>query len=949
MSNERPRAAVRICEEAFGIDADARPAYLEAACRGDAALRQEVESLLAASSGCDRFLEHPPWSEEASLEAGRRLGPYEVIGLIGEGGMGAVYRARDTRLGRVVAIKVIGPAADHPAGRERFAREARAIAALNHPHICALHDIGHEGGQAFLVMEHLEGETLACRLASTGGRPGMKLEEALEYAVQMAEGLAAAHAAGIVHRDLKPSNVMLTPTGVKLLDFGLAKHVYPEAAPSDATVTVTGPTARGAVLGTVGYTSPEQARGEAVDARSDIFSFGCVLYEMLAGHQPFRRTSGAETTSALLTESPPPPSAFNAKVTRSCDEIVLKALEKNRDLRYQSGAELRVDLLRAKRELAAPSSRGSGAEIVVRRRRRSWQIVAGAAVMLAGLAAIVAGGLTLLGWRGTLPPFEPRRVTVGMGFDSDPALSPDGNFLAYASDEGGNQDVWLLDLRSGSTVRRTSDPAADRRPAWLPNGAELLFVSERDGKPGVWRMPALDGPAARLIPDADDVAVSPDGAQVAFSRVSPSGETRIAVAPLSDVNRVRLLTGDGDGRWNHSQPAWSPDGAEICYRAQMSLWRVPLGGGEARQILASNHFLRNPSWSHDGQHVYFSSNREGPEAIWRVDVSGRNLRRVTPGTGPEGQPAVSRDGTLLALATRREDLLIVVRDLVSGGEATWSTSSYETMPAITQDGQALFFVSNAFPPYTQVWGLRLEGGRPAERAVRLTSHDGAVTHPSVSPDGRWVAYCLIDTGGGQRRIWSVPASGGQPVRVTDGSEDTVPEWTADGRHLLFARPAGGVRHIWRVPVLEGRASGPPMQLSHGPRADDAAVTAADGSLIAFVRDGEEPESSDVWVMPADGRGEARQATRGAQAQRVRWAGDEADSLYVTGRWGSQQVQMRRVSLVDGAAPAVQPPPLFGPTVELPDFSVSRDGRLLAHARNRRQGNIWVARAPRGRF
>ena len=871
-------------------------------------------------------------------------GRYVRCERIGSGGMGEVFRARDQRLHRDVAIKFLPTwLSNDPLALSRFRREAWATAALNHPNVLDIHDLAAIDGSPCLVTELLEGHTMRSRLR--GGR--VRLPEALGWAEQILSGLAAAHEKGIVHRDLKPENIFITADGrLKLLDFGLAKQLHAEAGPSDVTLTAVPATASGAVLGTVGYTSPEQARGQPVDARSDLFAFGAVFYEMLTGRRPFHRATSADTTAAILHDEPPAPSTLDPAVPAACDAIVGKALEKDRELRYQSAREITADLLRVKRELTGAHP---AADAPSPRRRSSWRVRVAVAVGILLVSAIAAGGFAWLRSRDGLPPFEPQQVTVGLGADSDPALSPDGNFLAYASDESGNLDIWLLDLRSGSPVRRTDSPAADRRPVWMPDGGELLFVSERDGRPGVWRMPALGGPATRLIPDADDVAVSPDGEQVAFTRVSPSGETRIAVAPLSDVTGVRFLTRDGDGRWNHSQPAWSPDGAEICYRAQMSLWRVPLGGSRARQIVASNHFLRNPSWSHDGEHVYFSSNREGPEAIWRVDVSGRNLRRVTPGTGPEGQPAVSRDGTLLALATRREDLLLVVRDLASGGEATWSTSSYETMPAIAPDGQALFFVSNAFPPYTQVWALRLEAGRPAERAVRLTSHDGAVTHPAVSPDGRWVAYCLIDTGGGQRRIWTVPASGGQPVRVTDGPEDTVPEWTADGRHLLFARPARGVRHIWRVPVVEGRASGAPMQLSRGSRADDAAVTAADGSLIAFVRDGDEPESSDVWVMPADGRSEARKATTGAQAQRVRWAGDKADTLYVTGRWGSQQLEMRQVALVDGAAAPVQPPLLFGPTVELPDFSASRDGRLLAHARNRRQGNIWVARAPRGRF
>jgi Tol biopolymer transport system component len=762
-------------------------------------------------------------------------------------------------------------------------------------------------------------------------------------------GLSAAHDKGIVHRDLKPENIFVTSDHrLKLLDFGLAKRLrVEEGGSSDTTISLPPTTVLGTVLGTVGYTSPEQARGEAVDERSDLFAFGAVLYELLTGQHPFRRRSHAETTTVLLTENPPAPSALNPDVPASCDAIVLKALEKDRELRYQSATEVRADLLRVQRELSTAQHASGPAFAGPSRRRGTGMLKVAGVVTVAG--ALVAAVVGLWMRPNAVPPFEPRQVTVGLGTDSDPALSPDGNFLAYASDEGGNQDIWLLDLRSGSSVRRTTDVAADRRPVWMPDGGELLFVSERDGKPGVWRMSALDGPATRLIPDADDVAVSPDGQHVAFARLVSRGETRIAVAPLADVTRVRFVTNDGDGRWNHAQPAWSPDGTRICYRAQMSLWMVPAAGGRGVPILHSNHFLRNPCWSGDGEHIYFSSNREGPEAIWRVNTSGQNLVRVTAGTGPESQPTVSRDGRLMAFSTRREDFLLVVREVATGEEATWGTVAHETMPALSPDGQAVFFQSNAAPPNTQLWAVRLEGGRPAGRAQRLTSHDGSISHPAVSPDGLWVAYSLIDQAGDRRSICVIPAAGGQPVHVTDGPEDTVPEWMPDGRHILFIRTTSGVEHAWRVRVEQGRPLGAAEQLSRGATADSVAVASPDGSLVGLIRAGEAPGSSDVWVIAADGGGRPRRITVGAEAKRLRWGRAGPEALFVTGRWGGPRLDLRRVEIFGGTVTPVAPPVSFGSSLELVDFSFSQDGRLLAYARSERLGNVWVARPGRGRF
>jgi eukaryotic-like serine/threonine-protein kinase len=380
MAEDRLRQVLHVYQEALALEGAAREAYLDSACGGDTDLRREVTSLLVETSAkVGDFLESPSWVCNApTLNVGDRLGPYEVIAPPRRGGMGAVYRARDTRLGRSVALKVLGGSIDLAlAARERFKREARAIAALDHPNICALYDVGstRHGGAGgpvvdYLVMEYLDGQTLHERLAprdAAGVAAPLTVEDALTYGIQVADALAAAHHAGIVHRDLKPSNIMLVPGETKrpalakLLDFGLAKHVALED-PAAETLGADSVTVPGTVLGTLGYHSPEQARGEPVDARTDLFAFGAVLYEMLTGRPAFTRGTAADTIAAVLNDHPRPPGAINPAVPPACDGIVEKALEKTRELRYQSAAELRADLKRAQREQGAVNGSSSGSD-----------------------------------------------------------------------------------------------------------------------------------------------------------------------------------------------------------------------------------------------------------------------------------------------------------------------------------------------------------------------------------------------------------------------------------------------------------------------------------------------------------------------------------------------------------------------------------------------------------
>ena len=463
-----------VFDQAASLPPQERAAFLALACDGNDGLRREVERLLAADARLGSMFDTGPGSDPAtgsiataamSLQPGTRLGPYEIVAALGAGGMGEVYKARDTRLDRIVAIKVlVHDLIADPAARQRFDREAHAVAALSHPHICPLFDVGHQDGIDFLVMEFLDGETLAARLR----RGKLALDEALTCATHVADALAAAHRAGIVHRDLKPGNIMLTASGVKLLDFGLAKRRQPPIASDITKLTAEPLTRTGMILGTVQYMAPEQLEGRAVDERTDIFAFGVVLYEMLTGRPAFEGASSAALIGNILHAQPPAPSSIERLTPRALDDLVRRCLAKGPNARWPSMADVRHQL-EAVRDSIVPA-RGRGSLV--------W-----AGALAAGVLAAIVG---LVSWRLTSPlgpttwlvsstPVQRSltRLTFDEGLQTDPAFSPDGRFIAYASDKSGNFDIWVQQL-SAATPCRSQSP---RRPIHSPPGRLTAALS----------------------------------------------------------------------------------------------------------------------------------------------------------------------------------------------------------------------------------------------------------------------------------------------------------------------------------------------------------------------------------------------------------------------------------------------------------------------------------------
>ncbi|HEY8458766.1 MAG TPA: protein kinase, partial [Blastocatellia bacterium] len=691
MTAERWRQIEDLFHSALDLAPGDRAAFLDGACAGDAELRRQVDALLESFDEAGDFIERPFLHESLSSSGkaaarsepliGHKIGNYEVQSLIGAGGMGEVYLARDARLHRRIALKIL-PAqfTQDPAQVERFEREARAASALNHPNIITIHEIGQEGGAHFIATEFIEGRTL--REVMVSGKA--QLGEALDIAAQIAGALSAAHAAGIVHRDIKPENVMVRDDGlVKLLDFGLAKPVGETGRereletvspftvslsphlPISALSQMTDPRM---LMGTLAYLSPEQARGDKVDHRTDIFSLGVVLYEMIAGTRPFSGETPSATLDAILNRAPEPV----ATGLPGLESIIERSLAKDREARYQTAREMQADLQRLARELAsAPAAfqRRAMAAWQSRRARVAWALV--------GVAALIAIWRFPAGRNAEGPPApaafasaSSTRLTSQKREELFPSLAPDGRSLVYASRERGNWDIYWREI-GGDGVRNLTGGCQedDTQPAFSPDGKWIAFRSQRDGG-GVFVMSATGESVRRLTPAGyfHHPAWSPDGREILCTRenvVDPAARTagprQLWAFPIG-AGEGRLVTND-----DVAQPQWSPRGHRIAFwgnrrNTHRDIWTMPARGGEPVDVTNDEYLDWNPVWSPDGRHLYFLSDREGDMKLFRVAIdeeSGRTLGRIERIPTPEGYAirhfTFARNGDLayVALSQRR--------------------------------------------------------------------------------------------------------------------------------------------------------------------------------------------------------------------------------------------------------------------------------------------------------
>jgi Tol biopolymer transport system component/predicted Ser/Thr protein kinase len=789
-----------------------------------------------------------------ALTPGSRLGPYEVLALVGAGGMGEVYRARDPRLGREVAIKVLPAermADEHR--RRRFVQEARAASALSHPSIVTIHEIESADGVDFIVMEYVPGKTLDDLVP----RQGMRLGEALRVAIPIADAVARAHAAGIVHRDLKPANVVVGPDGVvKVLDFGLAKLVADEEADTRRRETKTedddGRLSRpGTVAGTVGYMSPEQAMGRKVDARTDVFSFGALLYEMVTGRRAFAGDSTAETLAAILREQPKAPSELVAGLPRELERLIVRCLQKDPDRRFQHMGDVRVELLEIKEELeSGPSVPAAPA----RRRRVRW-LAAGLAVTL----LLSAGGWFLWRSRDTGVP-QPLVVSLTStpGRETEPTFSPDGNQVAFSWDgeKSDNRDLYIKIVGSFEARRLTTDPALDRFPSWSPDGRQIAFIRTlREGDPGTIHVVSPLGGFDRKVSDqpvaGGRLSWSPDGRWLAMASIAntPRSEIRgIHFIGVSD-GEVRSITSPS-GETYHSDPAFSPDGRRLAYAScrsdiacqidvfELGADNVPQGA--AQHLARQKIWINGLAWTRDGKSVVYGDQNDG--RLWRVRMDGNQTpERIEVAGSPVLWPttALSRDRLVFERLLGQSNIYRFEAGRPPAAVAASSLLSWD--PHFSPDGRRLAFDSTRGGGGHEIWLAAADGSSP----LQLTHGPGYWQgSPRWSPDGRRIAFDSRAEDG-HWDIWIIDADGASLRRFTkDPGDEVRPSWSQDGRWIYFSADRGGPVHdVWRAPAM----GGPEERVSRGGGWNSQEST--DGKTLFFLR---KPGESRLMALPLAG-------------------------------------------------------------------------------------------------
>jgi serine/threonine-protein kinase len=801
---------------------------------------------------------------------------------LGQGGMANVYLARDLKHDRYVALKVIRPELAGSLGEpERFLQEIRLAARLQHPHILTVFDSGETGGRLWFTMPYVEGESLRDRLR----RENVLLPaEAVRITREAGQALHYAHEHGVIHRDIKPENILLTGDGNTLVaDFGIARS--PIAGTPHLTAT-------GMVVGTPSYMSPEQAAGDSVDGRSDVYSLGCVLYEMLTGTPPFTDPTARGVIAQHLGQAP---SLASARIPRELSFALARALAKDPGERFQTAAELVSALSLA----SAPAGRRSRTAI--------------AAIAL-GLAALVLAAVVIghrLGSRslsgGSVTPGQQRKlspVTDAAGVEEWPAWSPDGKQLVFSGDAGGFKQLFVRTLASGEERRLTQSQQDNIQPSWSPDGRTLAFV--RATAPGgrlepsdingwyfeggdIWTLDLKSGKEGKLVEGAFGPSWSPDGSRLAFD-AGWAGPHRIWVADSRGLN-PRQISSDSNDAAVHAGPRWSPDGSHLVFRRiEKTQWDIAVADvAGSRVTRLTNDIIPDidPTWAPDGHHIYFASARGGGLNLWRLSVDRDGSRsgpieQLTTGAGDDVQPAPSPDGHRLAFAVR----------------------------GINSD----------------IWRLPVspETGKVAGEAQSVVVTTRVQSRGAWSPDGRTIAFNSDRRG--EMNLWLRNLSDASEHQLTQGpGGDYQPNWSPDGQTIVFFSARAGNADIWAVRVSNGVLT----QLTRDPGTDNNPFFSPDGSLIAFISD--RSGRSEVWVMNSDGSSQRSIYNGAAGGHFLRWTEDGKSVVFRSER--GTQTQVLAVPVSGGAA--VSYPEIASGA----HMSFSPDRKLILDVRGHKA--LWV--------
>jgi Tol biopolymer transport system component len=775
-----------------------------------------------------------------ALAPGTQLGPYEIVAPLGAGGMGEVYRARDPRLGREVAVKILSQSwCSDPDRLRRFEQEARAASALNHPGILVVYDVGTHDGAPYLVTELLEGGTLRERLY-TGP---LSLRKAVECGVQIASALAAAHDKGIVHRDLKPENIFVCRDGrAKILDFGLAKLTAPD--PCDETMTSLEPqdqTSMGVVMGTAGYMSPEQVRGEKADQRSDIFSFGAVLYETLSGRRAFEGPTAADRSSAILKDEPAELQASGRNIPLSLDQIVRHCMEKNPEERFQSARDLAFHLE------SSSSVADSGIAALAPAEQK------GVMRPLWWIAAVVAAAAALGAiWWFQMRPQSPRqavkflRLTDFAGLEESPAFSPDGKSVAFVCDSTGSRQIWIRLLTGGPPLQITHGAGDHLEPRWSQDSSAVIYYApppEGDSQGTLWEVSALGGAPRQLVSSMSGADVSHDGKRMTFFRLD--GKQMQLVVSDRDGSHERVVA-QAAANFSYREPRWSPDDNTIAYIHSRENWAddiytVPAAGGSARQLTHDNTLLGGLAWLPDGHRLVYSSARGSTVLylptmhLWLESLSGGDPQQLTFGEAGDENPDTDSGGRIVV--SRKHMLFDIWKFPVDGAPAenvsravriTHQTGQVQTPSLDPTDSEMVYLSDNG--GHGNLWVMRLENGET--RQITFEKDAGVIMGvPIWSPDGKAITFATNRPSEYGRGVgyWLIrPDGSGLHLGLSQGAWAT---WSGDSKWLYYSESSPientGSFRLMKVPVEGGPALTVRTDNARGP------ALAPDGSALYY--------------------------------------------------------------------------------------------------------------------
>jgi Tol biopolymer transport system component/predicted Ser/Thr protein kinase len=865
--NDRWQEIEKLYHSVLELDESQRKSFLDQTCSGDQELRREVESLLSRQASADQFIESSTLEVAAKLMGppqpqsliGRQLGSYQIVSQLGSGGMGVVYQARDTRLKRTVAIKVLPQdLPSDPERRERFVQEARAASSLNHPHIITVYDIGSEGDMDFIVMEYVSGKSLDQLIP----RKGMRLNQALKLAVQMADAMAKAHSAGIIHRDLKPGNVMVSDDDrVKVLDFGLAKLT--EVLDSgEGTTQIQSLTETGTIVGTASYMSPEQAEGKKVDARSDIFSFGSVLYEMVTGQKAFQSDSKLATLATIIKQEPKAVSQLVPDIPADLAKIINRCLRKDQDRRFQHMSDVKVEL----EELKEDSDSDKLAKQILpqpARRLRLWLV----GLITLFLAVPLAVWLVRSTNKGPIEtPMIAVPLTSYLGDERQPSFSPDGNQVAFSwnGEKQDNFDIYVKLIGSGTYLRLTTARERDSCPAWSPDGRSIAFIREGPTrKDSVYLVSPL-GPPERRVSEITQtstetdwprgMAWTPDGKSlVVTDRNSDNEPLGLFLLSVESGERRRLTSPQGKA-FVDSQPAFSPDGHTLAFIREVAvgvrdIYLLVLSEdyqpmGDPKRLTFEDQVTFRPIWTSAGAEIIFSSGQFRVPNLFRISASGSGKPQRLVGVGEDGSEAAISHRMKRLVYTREILDLNIWRLEVPGlhGEISppkklIASTRTDSEAQFSPDGKRIVFASDRAGS-REIWICDGDGSN----AVQLTSMGGYCGSPRWSPDGERIAFeSNVDR---QWEIYVIGAIGGKPKRLTNNpAYDSEPNWSRDGKWIYFASNRSGESQLWKMSADGGEA----IQVTR--KGGAMALESPDSQWVYYTKG---QTATGLWKMPRDG-------------------------------------------------------------------------------------------------